>query len=163
MATCSHANLISAIGEHKAAFLGYALGQTQQQTSVQKFSCHKVLDFTVGAASRIEGDLSLFQVSLFESLLEREKSFAVEVFQNVEKYHAMLQDEAKKGKSLEDWIDHVVKYGVTDRVPVYDRMSLQMYYNLDVNFTGFMMVFILVVTAFTIVDFTMRQCGCWGA
>ena len=70
--TCSQANLLSAIGEHKAIMLGYAHGQTQVATSLQKYTCHKVNEYMVGTSSRFEGDVSTFSVDLIVALLNPE-------------------------------------------------------------------------------------------
>ena len=68
--TCSQANLLTAIGEHEAVFLGYAKGQTNVLTSSQKYTCHKVNEFVVGTSSMKEGDLSSFPTGLLITLLD---------------------------------------------------------------------------------------------
>ena len=70
ISTCSQANLISAIGEHKAVLVGYAQGQTRVDTSVQKYTCHKVNEFVVGTSSRLNGDLSTLSVGLLQTMLD---------------------------------------------------------------------------------------------
>lgn len=70
VATCSQANLISAVGEHRAIFMGYAQGQTSVDTSVQKYNCHKVNEFVVGTSSKLNGEVDKFTFELFKTLLD---------------------------------------------------------------------------------------------
>lgn len=55
ISTCSQANILSAIGEHKAIMFGYASGQLSSRLSTQKFNCHKINEFVVGSSSIVEG------------------------------------------------------------------------------------------------------------
>mmetsp|Transcript_40315 Transcript_40315/g.52790 ORF Transcript_40315/g.52790 Transcript_40315/m.52790 type:complete len:99 (-) Transcript_40315:274-570(-) len=51
VSTCNHENLLSAVGEHGAVFLGYAKSNTPSQI----YTCHKINEYGIGLPLSLEG------------------------------------------------------------------------------------------------------------
>lgn len=103
--------------------VGYAYGQTQLDTSVQKFNCHKINEHVVGTSSRLEGDVNTLSISLFDSLVNK-NSVQMDVMERVNFYHELLKEEKRKTEiDLEYWLEYTVLFGVEHKIPLYDKMS----------------------------------------
>ena len=59
--------------------IGYAYGMTGVQTSVQKYTCHKINEYVVGSSSKVNGDLSHISVNLLKTMLDLQQPITQEV------------------------------------------------------------------------------------
>lgn len=51
---------------------------------------------------------------------------------------------------MEYWIDYVVEFGISHKIPNYDKMSLITYYNLDIFVVTVILALILATIAYKI-------------
>lgn len=154
VSSCTQANIISGVGEHNAIMIGYAYGQTQLDTSVQKFNCHKINEHVVGTSSKLEGDVNTFSVSLFKTLRDRESQVGKDVRDRVNFYHELLQAEKQNDIDLEYWLEYTVLFGVEHKIPLYDKMSVIEYYNIEI-WSLIALIVIVIITAVRMVVLTI--------
>ena len=110
---------------------------------MQKYNCHKVNEFVVGTTSKVEGQVDKFTVDLFTKLLDKSTAISQDIRQVVDFYHEVLQEEARNGKDLEYWIDHIITHGGTGHLaPVHASMSFVEFHNV-LSWAAFAAIFTL--------------------
>jgi len=57
----------------------------------------------------------------------------------------LLIEERRSPRTLQYWIDYLVKFGASHKVPAYDKLSLMAMYNLDIYFGAIALVMLLVL------------------
>jgi hypothetical protein len=67
-----------------------------------------------------------------------------------------VEDEKKSKMDLNYWLDYVVKFGVKDLIPVYDKMGVIEYRNWDVYA---MIGFVVAVILWSILQVFKLCCG----
>ena len=72
-------------------------------------------------------------------------------------YHKLLVEDQRNSKmDINYWLDYVVKFGVKDLIPVYDKMGTIEYRNLDVYA---MLWFVAAVIFYTVIKVIGMCCS----
>jgi hypothetical protein len=132
VSSCSHANILNAIGGHRAIMIGYAKDTASTIKNTQKFNCHKIGEFEVGVPlpSGALGNKNLSD--LIKVLASKDVPSAQHVMKRVNLYADMLQDQRENGEDLLYWIDYVYTFNVGHKIPDFDHMHWSTYYNADI-------------------------------
>lgn len=55
-----------------------------------------------------------------------------------------MEDEENSKENLNFWIDYIVMFGISHKVPIYDKMSFIRMHNLDVYSVFFIILLIII-------------------
>merc|ERR1719240_1905392 len=118
----------------------------------QAYNCHKFLHFNVGNvidSADIGTDPDVFTKALTPML---DASQANSEMQGNITFHQKIlsEDERISKMDLEYWVDYVYLFGVSDMIPLYDKVDPITYRNWDVYALGAVILFLLLQLVYTI-------------
>jgi hypothetical protein len=124
-----------------ARFVGYA---NQEKSHTQTYNCHKVVNFNVGNAidvTKLSKDKSLMKNTI-EPLADLTSEENILIGKNITFHQNLLaKDERISRMDLEYWIDYVYLFGVSDMIPLYDKVDPITFRNWDVYVLGIIILF----------------------
>ena len=156
LSQCTQQNFFTAFEKLGAAIVGYA---NEDFSHTQTFNCHKVNQFKVGVALS-QDDLADEQGSAVADAINQisaDKAFNKEVGQAVFFYGKLLSEDERISKmDLEYWIDYVYLFGVSDFIPLYDKMNPITYRNWDV----FAVYWVILIGVFSLLYLVCKHTCC---
>ena len=151
VSSCTQANIINAVGEHKAIMVGYARNARSTAQNTQKFNCHKLSEFEVGLHSNVEGLENAMMTAVLKMLADKGAQATKEVLEKTDFYYELLQDEAGSKMDIEYWIDYVHTFNVGHKIPLYDHMSWIKFHNIELwGFIAFVLYLVYRLVFFVI-------------
>ena len=106
------------------------IGYAKADSHTQKFNCHKLLEFEVGAPMSQENfgeiaqyetgyELSSFGLPFVLKDLTLKPSETRD--SKIKFYQELLKDQANNSTDMDYWIDYLDKFDIGHRIPLYDQ------------------------------------------
>jgi len=143
--TCSQENLISSYAVHGASMIGFYSDPHPETSTTQRYNCMKLHNSKAGFVMTNLDDLEGYNSALYNLKDPKQREWRF-----TKKFTEVLQSQRESKKDLEFWIDYVVEFGISHKIPNYDKMSLVTYYNLDIFLITIVLALILATIAYKI-------------